>query len=383
METTKRLQIINGETNIQKRLKLLVDHDFVAEAGQLIRDLVHAHTAMFHYDWHDQKFCQPLPRVTKESSGVYVIITSNNKLDYHPYHRKEGEWHIVFELGWERKALGWTKEESCQLVRAILAHAVARPLNQWSFKQAEGTGRAVRRLLPTDDSMAREVAAMHLVYQLREADFGHIYNYLADIKGFPYDSLMAERDGRDENLMNWIADQLLEFGWTPDRIRKEFVEWMWLKTSTWPQWLLAVAKAKVFADGDQSRVAAIRHWIRQGFDYMLDVVPRRDDGKKMAETYRQLFQIGQFGSDDNGWICNKLVERIAVGKVKSVEFFVEQFGKVLEVDPFDSMLVRALNTAANAGNYGIAVALAERGQQTPDPSWVEIVEIRELSTKLE
>lgn len=383
METTKKLQIINGETNIQKRLKLLVDHGFVAEASQLIRDSVHAHTAMFHCDWNDQKFCQPLPRVTKESSGVYVIITSNNKLDYHPYHRKEGEWHIVFELGWERKALGWTKEESRQLVRAILAHAVTRPLNQWSFKQAEGTGRATRRLLPADDPMAREVAAMHLVYQLREADFGHICNYLADIKGFPFAGGGWSKPLDEDGLVNWIADQLLELGWTEDRIRKEFVEWMWLKTSTWPQWLLAVAKAKVFADGDQSRVAAIRHWIRQGFDYVLDVVPRRDDGKKMAETYRQLFQIGQFGSDDKGWICDKLVERIAVGKVKSAEFFVEQFGNVLELDPLNNMLVRALDTATNAGNYGIAVALAEHGKQTPDPSWIEIVEIRELSTKLE
>ena len=103
----------------------------------------------------------------------------------------------------------------------------------------------------------------------------------------------------------------------------------------------------------------------------------------MAETYRQLFQIGQFGSDDKGWICNKLIERMTTGKVGSVEFFVEQFGSVLELNPIDSMLAGALNIAANAGNYGIAVALAERSRQTPDPSWMEIVEIRELSTKLE
>lgn len=382
MDATHKLKIISGETNLQKRLKLLIDHNLVAEASQLIRDLVHAHTAMFHFDWHDREFCKPLPRVTEESSAVYVIVTSSNRLDYHPYHRKEGEWHIVFELGWERKALGWTEEESRQLVRAILDHALARPLNQWSFKQAEGTGRAVRRLLPADDPMAREAAAMHLVYQLREADFGHIYGYLSDIEGFPYASFEAMRKGRDEALVNWIVDQLLELGWTQDRIRKELVEWMWLKTGTWPQWLLAVAKAKVFTDDDQSRVAAIRHWIHQGFEFWFE---RRGDWceTKMAETHRQLFRIGQFGPDDKNWICDKLIGWLVTGKVRSVESFVEQFGNILELDPLDSMLARALNIAANAGNYGIAVALAKCSHQTPDPSWIEIVELRGLSTKLE
>ena len=128
---TDKLQIINSETDIQTRLKLLVDHGFTAEASQLIRGLARMNTAMFHYDWHDAAFCRPLPRVTDACSAVFVVITTNSKLDYHPTQRKEGDQHIIFELGWERQVLGWTEEESRQLVNFILAQAWVRPLNQW------------------------------------------------------------------------------------------------------------------------------------------------------------------------------------------------------------------------------------------------------------
>lgn len=385
MNANQKLQIVNGETNPQKRLKLLVDHGFVAEASQLIRDMVHTHTPLFHYDWHDREFSRPLPRVTDEGSAVYVIVTSSSKLDYHPYpHNHEpGDKHIVFELGWEREALGWTEEESRQLVRTILAHALARPISQWSFKQAEGTGRASRQLLSADDSMAREVAALHLVYQLREADFGHICNYLADIEGFPFAGGGWSKKLDEEGIVNWIVEKLLDFGWTHDRIQKELVEWMWLKTGTWPQWLLAVAKAKIFADNDQVRAAAIRRWIGQGFDYLLNTVPRRADKKEMAETYRQLFRIGQFGTADEGWICDKLVAQMASGKASSVKWFFDQFAETLGFDELSQVRDRAIEVAEKAGNYGTAVALVEFGEEVPDEAWVEIVKIRGLSTKLE
>ncbi len=379
---TQKLDIINEEPDTQKRLALLVKYGFLTAASQLIRNLLRVNTALFLYDWHDERLCQPLPRVTSGSSAVYVIITPCTKLDFHPYHRKEGEWHVVFELGWECQILGWTKEESAELVRGIVYQALARPLSQWSLKQAEGTGRAARQMLSANDVVACQVAAHHLIFQLRQADFGHICTYLAEIKGFPFAGGGSSVPLYEEGVVNWIVDQLLELGWPPDRIHKELVEWIWLKMNTWPQWLLAVAKAKIFAKEDPVRVAAVRHWICQGFSHLLDVVLCRNDLDEVAEVYRQLFQMGQFGLDDKGWICDKLVERMVLGKVWFAEIFIQQFGAVLELDTLDSMISRALNAAASAGNYGVAVALARRINFAPHPSWVRMVKVRGLSTNL-
>ncbi len=383
MKTTDKLQIINSEPDIQKRLKLLVDHGFKAEASQLIRDLARTHTAMFHYDWHDEAFCRPLPRVTDKGSAVYVIITTNNKLDYHPAQRKEGDRHIIFELGWERKALGWTEEESRQLLHTILAQALARPINQWSFKQAEGTGRATRRLLPANDPIAREIAALHLVYHLREADFGHICGYLGDIQGFPFVGGGMSKHLDEEGLVNWIVEQLLALDWTYDRIRKELVEWIWLKTGTWPQWLLPVAKAKVFGENDQVRAIAVRRWISQGFDNLLNMISGRRSDEGMAEVYRQLFRLGQFGAVDESWVLDKLVQQMALGKVKSVKWFLTEFAETLGFGQLDQVRDQAIEVAKAAGSYGIAMALIKDGGKTPDRELTEIVKVRSLATQLE
>ncbi len=383
MKTTDKLQIINSETDIQTRLKLLVDHGFTAEASQLIRGLARMHTAMFHYDWHDAVFCRPLPCVTDDSSSVYVIITTNNKFDYHPAQRKEGDQHIIFELGWERQVLGWTEEESRQLVNFILAQAWVRPLNQWSFKQAEGTGRAVRRLLPANNPIAREIAALHLVYHLREADFGHICNYLGDIPGYPFAGVGITKPHDEEVLVNWIVDQLLELGWSHTRIRKELVEWIWLKTTTWPQWLLAVAKAKAFVANDEARAIAVRRWVSLGFDNLLNIISCRKDREAMAETYRQLFQLGEFGAVDESWILDKLVQQLASGKAKSVRWFLTEFAATLGFGQLDQVRDRAIEVAKAAGNHGIALALNRDAGNMPDPELIEIVEVRSLETRLE
>jgi len=161
------------------------------------------------------------------------------------------------------------------------------------------------------------------------------------------------------------------------------VEWMWLKTGTWPQWLLAVAKAKVFNDGDQVRAAAVRRWIRQRFDYLLQPVPKGDDKKAAVETYRQLLRIGQIGVADHYWIREKLVKQMASGKASSVKWFFAQFAEMLEFDEFDQVLRQAVEVTKEAGNYGTTVALVELGKGSPNPNWVEIVKIRGLSTKLE
>ncbi len=383
MKKQDRLQIINGELDFQKRLKLLTDQGFKAEASQLIRDLARIHTTMFHYDWHEQAFCQPLPRVTNGGATVYVIITSSNKLDYHPAQRKENEWHIIFELGWERKALGWTEEESREFARMILAQALARPLNQWSLNQAEGTGRATRKLLPTQESIAREIAALHLVYHLREADFGHICSYLSGINGFPFVGGGTSEPLDLAGLINWIVEQLLRLGWTEDRIRKELVEWIWLKACTWPQWLLSVARAKVFGENDQVRAIAVRRWIGQDFDRLLNIIPRRNDKEEMAGVYRRLFRFGQFGSVDETWVTDKLVQQMASGKAKSVKWFLAEFAETLRFGQIDQVREKAIEVAMAAGNYGIASALIIDGGKTPDSELTEIVELRSLATKLE
>ncbi len=383
MKKTNTLQIIQAEPDLQRRVKLLVGHGFKDEASKLIRDMAHVHTAMFHCDWHDQDLSRPLPRVTKDSYAVYVIITTNSKLDYHPAQRKEKDQHIIFELGWEREVLGWTEEESLDLLYMILAQALARPLNQWSFKQAEGTGRATRRLLPADDSLSKKIAALHLVYHLRQADFGHICGYLRDIPGFPFEGGGLTVPLDEQGLVNWIVERLKILGWTHDQIRKELVEWIWLKTDTHPQWLLPVAKAFVFGEADPTRTFAVRRWITQKFDYLLDTVPSRGKEEGLAEIFRQLFKIGQFGPADEDWVTDKLVQQMALGKVSSVRWFLAELSTTFGFIHIGKIREKAIETAKASGNHGTAVALIQDGGMWEGYELAEIVAIRSLSTKLE
>lgn len=390
-EKKTKLQIINTEPNYQKRLKLLVDNDFIWDANQLIRKLAQTNTVMFHYEWHERELCRPLARVTDGTPGVYVIITSSDKLEYghSDSERKEGDFNVIFELEWAQKFLGWNEDQVVQFVRDVSAHALSRPLNQWSFNQAEGTSRASRRWMSFSNPTAREVAALHLVYQLRKANFGHICNYLGCIEGFPFPNGDLSKQTDLEKMVQWIADQLIELGWSPNRICKEFVEWIWLKKDTHPQWLLAVAKACAYDsgaeiyDGSCSRSIAVRHWLRHRLDFLIDCVSKPRNADEVTEVYRQLFQIGQLGSFDKDWIEVLLVSKMASGKVRAAYYFCKQFGNEFGIESIDILLVRAMNKAASAGDYAIAVALAKRGGLKFDSEWETIVSIRKLTAELE
>ncbi len=381
--TPNALQIINGEPDMQKRIKLLVDQGFRAEASQTIRELARAHTAMFQFDCNHRDFSRPLPRVTGGPYAVYVIITTSNRLDYHPGFKEKEDQHIIFELGWERQALGWTEEESLLFFSPILAHALALPLDQWSFRQAEGTGRAARRLLHASDPMAREIAALHLVYHLREANFRQTHSYLGDIKGFPFADNGVSKPPDANELVEWIIEQLLKLGWTHYQIRKELAEWILSKTKTPPQWLLPVAQASVFEKHDPTRASAVRHWVRHRFDSLPNTVPgQQAEAGGMAEVYRQLFRLGQFEAADEPWILDRLVRWMASGKVQSVTWFLAEFSEILGFGKLDQIRNRAIAYAQATGKHGIAVALIEDGGGTPDPELTDIVKVRGLTTKL-
>jgi hypothetical protein len=393
MKKSRKLSVIQSERHPQERLSLLVTHGFKDEASTMVRELVHNHTAMFHNDWHDKDFCRPLERVTKNSSPVYVICCSRNQFDYHPYPhlKKEPEWHIIFELGWEQKVLGWSKKESEELVRQICAQALIRPLNQWEFKQAEGTGRAAREMLPVDDPMAREIAALHLVYHFRQADFGHIWQYLCRIPGSPEmrDDWMGGSDY--QAIINWIAKKLFQLGWSQDRIRKEFVEWISLKTGTWPAWLLAVAKAEgVFTENDyQLRATALRRWINQGFDFWFKGRSDKQQDEQDVKLCQELFHLAHLTAHDAKWMTDKLVVKMASGKVSEVKWFVKHFSTTDVAHPLDFSLdlaqirLRAKQLAEKAGNYGIVVGLMTDGKEDIDTELKEQVELLGQSTKLE
>lgn len=380
------LSIIDGETNPQKKLALLVDHGFIAEAGNLIWDFARANTAMFYFDWHRHNLSHPLSRVTDDKSAIYVIITSGSKLDY-PSQGSNGD--IIFELGWERKILGWDEHESLRFMQTVFNQCLTRPLNQWSFRQAEGTGRASRRLLPSDDSTAREIAGLHLVYQLRQADFGHICGYLSDIDGFPFAGCGMDKPSEPEKVVNWIVDQLLNLDWTPDHIRKELLEWIWLKVDTHASWLLAVAKAKVFVRGDQVLTMAVRQWIIKNFDSLLNQlndIRRRENMVERVEknrVYNQLFNISQFGKEDEPWVIKKLVQHMALGKMSMVTNFVTRVSGVLGFNPLDQVTDLAIEVAKTAGNHGIALALMDCSGKTPDLDLIKTVKLRSLAVELE
>lgn len=380
-----KLRIISGEPNIQKRLALLAKHGFKAEASKLIRSLARMHTAMFYFDWHERDFCEPLERVTPFVPGVYVIISSGSKLDYDPPHNL-----VIFELGWERVILDWSEEESVEFVRQILSQALTRPINQWSFKQSEGTGQAARRSLPPHDPTAREIAALHLVYHLRQADFNNMSSYLRGIEGFAFGPDCSNKQPSPGELVNWVADRLLALGWDIPRVRKELVEWISLKKEVWGNWMLAVVNASIFGTSDLPRAVALRRWIMQRFDHLIGICYNRDTNAEahIAEVYKQLFQIAQLGNEDSVWIIEKLVKLMALGNSSSVHWFCREFPELAKVGSIYSIRSRAAALASHAGDYGITLALLRQAEQEiqvsqdiPD-ELVAIVELRELSTEL-
>lgn len=375
--TSDTLEIITTELNPQKRFALFVEHGFKQHASQLIWDLVRRHTAMFYYDWRSTGLFCPT------ASTVYVIITSSSQLDYTPSHQEPDEWYIVFELGWEARFLGWKEEDRLRFVHLLLAQALVRPLNQWSLHQAEGTSRAARQLLHSHDPIALEIAALHLVFHLRQNEFNHTCSFLANIPGFPLPKGISESAHR-RMFINWIVARLIRSGWTQDRIRKEFAEWIWLKKDTWPEWLLMVATANVFDDNSVIRMAAVLNWVCRRFDDLLNIRSHREgDRKELAETYRQLFIICQFGVEDRAWISDRLVQQLASGELSSVQWFCSEFTETLSLPKFTDIRDQAIKVANRAGNYGIALGLMYTRGQVDDHDLERLVKVRGLSTRLE
>lgn len=388
MKTDKKtdaLGIINKETDPQKKLDLLVDHGFIAEASKFVWEFARENTTMFYFDWQRQNLCHPLPRMTADGrSAVYVIITPDSKFDYSYRNGRD----IIFELGWESKILGWDEHERQTFVRMVFNQCIIRPLNQWSLRQAEGTARASRLLLPADYWVAREIAALHLVFQLRQADFGHICSYLADIEGFQFAGCGTEKPNEPEKVVEWIVDQLLKLGWTSDRIRKELLEWIWLKVDTHASWLLAVAKAKVFVDYDQARAIAVHQWIMKNFESLLKQLNNNQQRENLVErveknrVYNELFLISQFGKDDEAWVVKKLVQQMALGHKSMVIKFITRISNPHTL-PLNQVTDLAIEAALAAGNYGIALALMQDSGRAPDRDLIETVRLRSLAVELE
>ncbi len=373
MKTNRKLGIINSEPNFQKRLGLLVSNGFKSEATELIQGLARTHTVILHYDWHDAQLCRPLVRVTEGHSAVYVIISSSSRID-NPHEDKSFEWRVIFEYGWLRKVLGWDGFMIEKFTHLILAQALARPLNQWSLNQAEGMSRIARSELPDQDPLAREIIPLHLVYQLRQGDFGHIKGYLVSIKDFPF--LASDRDNNEEGVVNWIVEKLISYGWTPDRIRKELVEWITLKTNAWPAAILGVAKAKIFASDDQVRAVAIRRWLSQAFDNLLDMACGREDKEVLhCKNLRELLLLSQFDFRDTAWITEKLVSKMAVGEVAPAAWFWKHFLEFFAFDSFDKLTDEAIAIALEAKNYDAILALHKETKKELNSELTEIIHV--------
>lgn len=381
MDQTHKLYLINEEPNPQQRLKLLVDHGFMAEATQLIEDAVHEHTTFFHLDWnYPGGVCHPLARArnTDLRHGLFVVCHSENSFERNLHSRKADHWEVAFELGWQEETLGWSRSQTQRLVTEVLSQTIVRPLNHWSDWQAEGSVWASQAILAPDDPLAREITALYLVYHLRQADFGHTHNYLTHLKQYPF----KEKFPSTPAMMTWMVDHLEELGWTHAQIRKELLEWIRLKTGTWPQWLLAVAKTKVFDENDPARAVAVRHYLRDKLEGFLWITPQRDDQRELTETYRQLFELGSFSTAATRAIQKKVVERLLQGKAKETEWFIKNFGTQLQLDELAEIIAITRDKAWETKQYGVLAALCQRYGGDPYPELDEIVELRQLSTKL-
>jgi hypothetical protein len=229
------------------------------------------------------------------------------------------------------------------------------------------------------------ITPLHLVFHMRQADFRHIYQYLVDVEGF---SLKPESYDDVPAIVNWIVVKLERLGWSKWQISKELLEWIHLKSSTRPEWLLAVARSDVFAsDGSDVPLAmAVRHWIKHHLGSIFDKELFGGDRGASIRAYKELFKIGQFGLEDKDWIEAELVERMALGRVGVVVFFVRHFGGLfgIKVGSDDTtLIVRAMHEAAKNGKYGVAVALARCCDRRPDQEWLEKVQLLQLPTSID
>lgn len=345
--TTDVRRVIDKEPSYQRRLYLLVKNGLLKEANEFVWPLLDRWTTFFYFDWHGpEAVCAPLPRVKDAAphDGVFVVCHDGTKFDLHKNTRTENAHReIAYELGWEDEVLKWESGMRTSLARTILAQAVARPLNQWSFRMAEGTSRAARLFLPVDDPLAREIAALHLVFQLREADFGHIHQWLRVIDGWPSgDDLMHDRMYASK-IVDWIVQRLLVLGWTSDRVRKELLEWIWLHDGTHAEWMVAVASASVFEGKDPLRAAALRRF----FARRLDMHLQRLSADREGESDRKLADLGMFTNDDFPYAKEKLEAALSDGKVEEAWWVLTQWFHWKSVTSREITTV-ALNAAVQA-----------------------------------
>jgi len=379
METDKLL-VINGEPNLQTRLGLLVQHGFIGEASELIRGLLRVRVVTFYYNWHSSDFCAPLQRVTEGRSGVYVVITAASLIDHSADKGGENKHDIVFEFGWEERVLSWDQDSRISFARAILAQAIIRPVNQGSLQTVEGNGRVANLPLLANYPEARAIAVYRVVYHLREARFANTATWFAGVHGFPagtYGSVAM----RSKLFVVWAVDRLAALSWSPSCIRKELLEWMYLKLETSVEMFAAVAQSQVFEDGDIARAIAVRRWVCRNLDTLIssfDKVPERLD------AIRWLLKISQFDSEDDDWMIEAFAKALTAGRLTEVRTFFEVFREdCLSFITFNQVLWWAIDTAETERNYGMVVALTRYSGGTPRQDYVEVVNIRGLSTELE
>ncbi|MCB9808348.1 hypothetical protein H6770_03775 [Candidatus Peribacteria bacterium] len=367
MNRRQELEEINKVSNRQQRLHLLVANQFFDAATKLIKDAAESGMVFFYYDWHNpQRVCQPLKRWSKGDAvcGIFVVIHDNTKLEKS---REKDDSEIVFEFGWEREVLNWSSNDSFELAYKAFLLAQVRPLNHWTLRQAEGTGRIVRRMLEASDPVRRELEAMHLVFHVRRAEFGKITPYLSDIAEFDRERIVTKLGTDYCLLIEWISSQLQFLGWSKSRIRKEFLEWIYLQKGTWAGYMEAIALSDVFDDHDPALSVALQVWLQDKMrDIVMHVLDRRDADEFRA--YNALFKIADlFGSV--GVLKKALITQMVAGHATNAGKVVTEFGVAMGITgisaesqaaTWEKLCTCAVHSAMQDGKYRIACEIVER-----------------------
>jgi hypothetical protein len=349
------LEMIALEPRPQHRLALLVRHGLLDEAKMLIRQTVATQTSFFYVDWPEPaRLCAPLPRAKngKPETGVFVVSHPGTKLEFPTHEETDVRKNTVcFEFDWLQD-IGWKSYEIWSLARDVAACSLIRPVSQWNFRVAEGTFRASTVLSPTDP-LTKEIEAAHTIFHFREADFGRIHSYL------PHNGELKQ--GEVPKTITWIVNYLKKLGWADDRIQRELLEWMHLHDSTWPLWMLAVAKEEIVPLDDPRRRPALRRYFQRTMKELLGLSWKNED---MA-VLRELGTYGMFGPQDANSITEQLVVSLSHGKQEQVGNILVGIGISLNMRGHKMKSIRevaklAVIKAMAEHRYGIAAALIER-----------------------
>lgn len=380
MTMTTLLNSINAVPSAQDRLALYAKHGLKEWATNLIHRSVQNGTAFFYFDWHNpDRVCAPLPRckgTIKRGDGVFLVCHKGSKFETFQNHAKnEGLDQIAFELGWEKEALDWTPDMRLDLIRIVGNQALARPLSQWTLRQAEGTIQAVRQLLPTQDALARDLSAQHIVFHLREADFGRMPMYLTRSHN------CADKLEPDV-LVRWVVSELRSLGWDESRIRKELAEWMHLKDGTWPESMLAVAQHELFTNFPDMRRQALRRYCAKILEFWLK-------DRRQTTFLLELARLGLFDHHDQPRFEERVLECLGAGEVTNSDQIVRDYGPVIwRQEPAEAAALlkrlaeQAIHNAVTNGQFSVAVALSKRFKLKPNAHWNAMADTLEQSTTL-